>query len=69
MEIIFWAFQVDLALKNPNLAQINTFGSIQIQINRWVAFGKLKYPLPVLRIRDVFPGARILIFIHLGSRI
>ncbi len=28
-----------------------------------------QYPWPVLRIRDVYPGSRILIFTHPGSRI
>jgi hypothetical protein len=29
----------------------------------------IKYILAVLRIRDVYPGSRILIFTHSGSRI
>jgi hypothetical protein len=29
----------------------------------------VRYLMPVLRIRDVYPGSRILIFTHPGSRI
>ncbi len=36
--------------------------------NFWELSEKIRYLLTVLRIRDVYPGSRILIFIHPGSR-